>query len=85
MSDEQKRKLAALQTSYLETMDKVRKAETDTERDSAIFAHVERVMAEPDRDVENAFTIWAMLHAGIGEATIARLGGHETKESFTEH
>lgn len=85
MTDEQAQKLTALQTSYLETMDKVRKAETVAERDSAIFAHVERLMAEPDRDVQNAFTLWAMLRAGIGETTIKWPDGRETKESFTEH
>ena len=82
-SGEQKRRLCFLQASYIECV--TRKYRTLAERDRALIAHTERVVAEPDRYVSEAFTLWIMREANVGEVTIAWPDGTETTKSFTEH
>jgi len=84
MTDEQKRKLAFLQTAYLEGIAKSKEAGTVTARDNAITAHMNR-FRETDEEVREAFTLWQVRHANIGEVTIEWPDGRETKKSFTEH
>jgi hypothetical protein len=65
MTDEQKQKLASLQTAFLALQDKMREAMTTTERNSAIKAAIIRLMAEPDREVQEALLLWQARRMNI--------------------
>jgi hypothetical protein len=65
MTDEQKQKLASLQTAFLALQDKMREAMTTTERNSAFKAAIIRLMAEPDREVQEALLLWQARRMNI--------------------
>jgi hypothetical protein len=58
MTEEQKRKLASLQTAFIVLQAKMCQAKTTTERDSAIKAAIIRLVAEPDKEVQEALLLW---------------------------
>jgi hypothetical protein len=58
MTDEKKQKLASLQAAFLALHGKMCQAKTITERDSAIKAAIIRLMAEPDKEVQEALLLW---------------------------
>jgi hypothetical protein len=58
MTEEQKAKLASLQTAFFAMEAKMCQAKTTIERDSAIRAALIRLIAEPDREVQKAVLVW---------------------------
>ncbi len=58
MTDEQKQRLASLQTAFLALQAKLCQAKTINERDAAIRVVIIRIMAEPDKEVREAFLQW---------------------------
>ena len=58
MTKEQKQKLASLQTAFIVLQAKMCQAKTTTERDSAIKAAIIRLVAEPDKEVQEALLLW---------------------------
>ena len=67
MTDEQKRKFAALQDVWLAVREKYRRAESVPERDAVITEFVKRHIAETDTAVLEAFQHWQVRSAA--EAT----------------
>jgi len=67
MTDEQKRKFAALQDAWLAVREKYRRAESVPERDAVITEFVKRHIAETDTAVLEAFQHWQVRSAA--EAT----------------
>jgi hypothetical protein len=65
MTDEQKQKLTSLQTAFMALQAKMREANTITERDSAIKAAIIRLMAEPDKEVQEALLLWQARRMNI--------------------
>ena len=64
MTEEQKRKLASLQTAFIVLQAKMCQAKTTTERDSAIKAAIIRLVAEPDKEVQEALLLWQARRTG---------------------
>jgi len=64
MTEEQKRKLASLQTAFIVLQAKMCQAKTTTERDSAIKAAIIRLVAEPDKEVQEALLLWQARRMG---------------------
>jgi hypothetical protein len=64
MTEEQKQKLASLQTAFIVLQAKMCQAKTTTERDSAIKAAIIRLVAEPDKEVQEALLLWQARRMG---------------------
>jgi hypothetical protein len=64
MTEEQKRKLGSLQTAFIVLQAKMCQAKTTTERDSAIKAAIIRLVAEPDKEVQEALLLWQARRMG---------------------
>src|ERR1700730_3322055 len=64
MTEEQKQKLASLQTAFIVLQAKMCQAKTTTERDSAIKAAIIRLVAEPDKEVQEALLLWQARRLG---------------------
>jgi hypothetical protein len=58
VTNEQKQKLASLQTTFVRLQAKMCEAKTITERDGAIKAAIIRLVAEPDKEVQEALLLW---------------------------
>ena len=67
MTEEQKQKLASLQTAFIVLQAKMCRAKTTTERDSAIKAAIIRLVAEPDKEVQEALLLWQARRMGHTE------------------
>jgi hypothetical protein len=57
-------------------------SKTITERDSAIKAAIIRLMAEPDKEVQEALLLWQARRMNIGKMTIDWPDATETTEWF---
>src|ERR1700730_5135148 len=64
MTEEQKQKLASLQTAFIVLQAKMCQAKTTTERDSAIKAAIIRLATEPDKEVQEALLLWQARRMG---------------------
>jgi len=65
MTDEQKQKLTSLQSAFIALQAKMHQAKTITEQDSAIKAAIIRLMAESDKEVQEALLLWQARRMNI--------------------
>jgi hypothetical protein len=85
MTEEQLKRLAALEASDQAMASAIKETTTIAERDALMKAFAELFMAELDRDVLDAFLQRRARDASIGELAIEWPDETKTTESFTEH